>query len=93
MIVLPTSEAANAVAGGQHTDAQVGVDAGIASSSCKILVLTVWDVKMGLRVTVFLCKTKVDDIDLISTLANPHEEVVGLDVTVDEGFGVDVLNA
>ncbi len=62
----------------------MGVDRGVTGGTSQVLVLTVWDVKVCLRVAVFLSQTEVDDIDLISTLANAHQEVVGLDVTVDE---------
>jgi len=48
--------------------------------------------EVGLGVTVFLSQTKINDVDLISTLANAHQKVVGLDITVDERFGVNVLN-
>lgn len=48
--------------------------------------------EVGLGVTIFLSQTKVDDIDLVSAFANAHQEVVGLDITMDEGFGVDVLD-
>ena len=48
---------------------------------------------MGLGVAVLLGETKVDDIDLVAALANAHEEVVGLDITVDERLCVDVLDA
>ena len=74
-------------------DAKVGVDTGVTGSSGKVLVLTVGDVEVSLGVTVFLGKTKVNNVDLVSTLANAHQEVVGLDITVDEGFGMDVLDA
>jgi hypothetical protein len=50
-------------------------------------------VKVSLWVTVFLGQPKVNNIDLISELADTHEEVVRLDITVDEGPGVDVLDA
>lgn len=72
---------------------QVSVDTGITSGTSEVLVLTVGDVEVGLGVTVFLGQTKVNDIDLVSTLANTHQEIVGLDITVDEGFGMDVLDA
>ena len=74
-------------------DTKVGVDTGVTGSSGKVLVLTVGDVEVSLGVTVFLGKTKVNNVDLVSTLANAHQEVVGLDITVDEGFGMDVLDA
>lgn len=76
-----------------RTDAQVSVDGGIPGRSGEVLVLSVGNVEVRLGVTVLLGETKVDNIDLVATLADTHEEVVGLDVTVDEGLGVDVLDA
>lgn len=73
-------------------DTQVGVDGGVTGSTSQVLVLSVGDVKVGLRVPVLLGKTKVDDIDLVATLSDPHQKVVRLDVAVDEVAGVDVLN-
>ena len=76
-----------------HTDAQMGINGSITSSTRQVLVLPIWDVEMGLRVTVLLGQTKINDIDLVAALADAHEEVVRLDITVDEGLGVDVFNA
>ena len=70
----------------------MSVDGRITGGSCQVLVLTIWYVEVSLRVAVFFCQSKVDDIDLISTLSNSHQEVVRLDITVDERFGMDVLN-
>lgn len=77
----------------ERTNAKMGVDGGITSGTRQVLVLSVWDVEVSLRVTVLLRQTKVDNIDLVATLANTHQEVVGLDITVDERLGVDVLDA
>jgi hypothetical protein len=74
-------------------DTQVGVDTSVTSSTGQVLVLTVWNVEVSLGVTVLLGQAKVNNIDLVSTLANAHEEVVGLDVAVDERLGVNVLDA
>lgn len=74
-------------------DTKMGVDTGITGSTSQVLIFTVRDVEVSLRVAVLLGETKVDHIDLVSTLANSHEEVVGLDITVDEGLGMDVLDA
>ena len=71
----------------------MGVDGGITSSSGQVLVLPIRNVEVGLRVTVLLGQTEIDDIDLIAALADAHEEVVRLDITVDEGLGMDVLDA
>ena len=70
----------------------MGVDASITCSARQVLVLTVWDVEVRLRVTVLLSKTKVNNVDLVTPLSNAHQEVVRLDVAVDEGLGVDVLD-
>jgi hypothetical protein len=77
----------------KHTDAQVGVDRSITSGTRQVLVLTVWDVEVCLGVPVLLGQTKVNDIDLVASLANTHQEVVRLNITVDEALGVNVLNA
>ena len=74
-------------------NAEVGVDAGIASGTGQVLVLAVRNVKVRFRVAIFFGQTKVDDVDLIAALADAHEKVVRLNVTVDEGLGVDVLDA
>lgn len=75
------------------TDTQVSVDGSITSSTGQIFVLPIRDMEVGFWVTVLLGQSEINDIDLVATLANAHEEVVRLDVTVDEGLGVDVLNA
>lgn len=94
-----TAEVEHDIAEGLHIitaglfDTEMGVDGGVAGGTGEVLVLTVGDVEVSLGVTVFLGETKVDDIDLVAALADAHEEVVGLDITVDEGLGVDVLDA
>jgi hypothetical protein len=76
-----------------RTDTQVSVDTGVTGSTSQVLVLSVRDVEVSLGIAVLLGQTKVDDIDLVAALANAHEEVVGLDIAVDEGLGVNVLDA
>lgn len=71
----------------------MGVNGGVTSGTRQVLVLSVWDVEVRLGVTVLLGKTKVDNIDLVTTLTDAHQEVVGLDITVDKGLGVNVLDA
>lgn len=43
-------------------------------------------------VAVFLGQAEVDDVDQVALLAEPHQEVVRLHVSVDEVLGVDVFN-
>lgn len=76
-----------------HTDTQVSVDGGVTGGTSQVLVLSVGNVEVRLGVAVLLSQTEIDDIDLVATLADTHQEVVGLDITVDKGFGVNVLDA
>lgn len=71
----------------------MSIDRSITGSAGKVLVLTVRDVEVSLGVTVLLGQTEINHVDLVSSLANAHKEVVWLDVTVDERLGMDVLNA
>ena len=75
-----------------HTDTQVSVDRSVPSGTRQVLVLTVWDVEVGLWVSVLLGQTKVDNVDLVASLANAHQEVIWLDIAVDEGLCVDVFD-
>jgi hypothetical protein len=70
----------------------VSVDAGIAGGTSQVLVLSVRNVEVRLGIAVLLGKTEINDVDLVAALANAHEEVVWLDITVDKRLGVDVLN-
>ena len=69
------------------------VNRSIASCSREVLVLSVGDMEVGLRIAVLLSETKVDHIDLVPTLANTHQEVVRLDIAVDKITRMDVLDA
>jgi hypothetical protein len=71
----------------------MGVDGGVMGHASQVLVLPVRDMKMCLRVSELLCETEIADIDLISTLADPHKEVVGLYVPVDEVARMDIFDA
>jgi hypothetical protein len=71
---------------------QVRVDGGVTSSTSQVLVLTIRDVQVSLGVTVLLGETEIDNVDLVATLANTHQEIVRLNVTVDKVARVDVLD-
>ena len=74
-------------------DAQVRVDGGVARGARQGLVLAVGDVAVRIEVAVLLGEAEVDDVDRGPAAAGAHEEIVGLDVAVDEGAAVDVLDA
>lgn len=68
------------------------VDRSVAGSASKVLVLAVGDVLVCASIAVFLGKAKVDDVDQVAFLTQPHQKVVWLHVSVDEILGVDVFN-
>ena len=71
----------------------MGVDGSVSSCAGQVLVLAIRDVKVSLGVSVLFGKSEIDNIDLISSLANAHEEIVGLDVSVDKISRMDVLDS
>lgn len=77
-----------------RTFPQVGVDAHVACCPRQALVLSVGDVFFGLGVYILFGQAKIDDVDGVLPLAArpPHQEVLWLDVSVDQAFGVDVLH-
>lgn len=44
-------------------------------------------------ISVFLCKAKVDHVYHISELVGSHQEVLWLDIAMDEGLGVEIIDA
>ena len=71
----------------------MSIDTCVTGCASEVFVFAVGDVEMSFWVAVFFGETKVDYIDLVAAFADAHEEVVGFDVAVDKGFGVDVLDA
>jgi len=48
---------------------------------------------MSLGVAELLCETEIDNIDLVTTLADTHQEIVRFDIAMNEVAGVDVLDS
>jgi len=71
----------------------VSVDGGVSRGTREVLVLPVRNVQVGLRVAVFLGETKIDHVHLVTAFADTHQEVVGLDVSVDEVPRMNVLDS
>ena len=72
-------------------DANVRVDRGITSGSGQVLVLAVGDVLVGAGIAVLLGKAEIDDVDDRLTLPETNKEIIGLNVAMDEGLGMDVF--
>ena len=60
------------------------VDGGIAGGPS--------EVGMWIGIKIFLGKNKVNDVDLVGLGIYVNGEVVGLDVTMQKSFAVDVFN-
>ena len=72
---------------------QMSIDGGVTSGAGQVLVLPVGNVKVGLRVSIFLGETEIDYIHLVAALPDSHQEVIRLDVTVNKVPRMDVLDA
>ena len=57
------------------------------------LVLPIRNVQVGLGIPVLFRQSEIDDVDLVPTLADAHQKVVGLDIPVDKVARVNVLYA
>lgn len=68
------------------------VDGSISGRTDHMLVLTIWNVDLCIGVLVLLCKAEIDNMDQGVKLANTHEEIFRLDITVDERFVMNVFD-
>mmetsp|Transcript_24934 Transcript_24934/g.73988 ORF Transcript_24934/g.73988 Transcript_24934/m.73988 type:complete len:422 (-) Transcript_24934:15-1280(-) len=73
-------------------DAEMRVDGRVPRRAGQVLVLAVRDVLVRLGVAVLFREPKVDAVDQVGLAAEPDQVVVGLDVAVDEGLVVNVLD-
>jgi len=48
---------------------------------------------VGLGIPVLFGQTEIDHVDLVSTLADSHQKVVGLDISVDKVSRVNVFDS
>lgn len=69
------------------------VHRGVACGSREALAVAIRDVLMGLRVLKSLCQAEVNHVYRGRMIAQPDEEIVGLDIPVDEMARVDVFDA
>ena len=69
------------------------VDGSVPGCTGQVFVFPVGNVLSGSNVPVFLCQAKVDHEEFVAMAPDAHQEVIGLDVAVDEGLVVYVLNA
>ena len=72
-------------------DAEVGVEARVASCAREGLVVFEGDVSTGLGVFVAFGESKVNQVEHVLLLAGAYQEVVWLDVSVQEAVRVHVL--
>ena len=67
------------------------VNACVSSGSSQVLVLPVGNVLVRSGIPVLLGQTKVYYIDQVSFLSQTHQEIVGLDISMDEVLGMNIL--
>lgn len=59
------------------------INTSVTSCTSKILVFSVRNMLMSLRVSVFLGETKIDQVNNISFLSNTDKEVIWLNISVN----------
>jgi hypothetical protein len=66
-----------------------------ADVNCAILVKFLFSLyemcRWVFRSLNFFCQTEIDYIDLVTMLANPYQEIVGLDVSMDKVARVNLF--
>ena len=67
------------------------INTSISCRSSEIFVFPVWYMLMGPSISVLLCQTKVNDVDKISFLAEAHQEIVWLHITMNEILAVHIF--
>jgi hypothetical protein len=72
---------------------QMSIDRSVPSGTSQVLVLPVGDMQVSLGVSVLLGQTEINDIDLIASFPNAHEEIVGFDISVDKVSRVNVFDS
>mmetsp|Transcript_10209 Transcript_10209/g.27873 ORF Transcript_10209/g.27873 Transcript_10209/m.27873 type:complete len:271 (+) Transcript_10209:176-988(+) len=72
---------------------QVRVDRRIPRRPRQIFVFTVGNVDVRLWVSVLFCQTVVNHVHLVGPTTQPHQKVIRLDISVDEGLRVQVLDS
>jgi hypothetical protein len=65
-----------------HTNAKMSINACISCCTGQILVVFVLNMYMSLVISVFLCQTKINQVDMVTLLASSHEEVIRFYVSV-----------
>lgn len=73
-------------------DTEMGVNGGVSRGTRQVLVLSVRDVQVGLWVPVLFGQTEIDHVDLVAALADSHQKVIGLDVSMDKVSRVNVFD-
>ena len=73
-------------------DTQVRVDGDVTGSSSGVLVLLVRDVNIGPGVKELLGETEINDVDLMVTPSDAHEEVVRFNIAVNEMSRVNIFD-
>ena len=73
----------------------MGIDRHVSCCYAQTLSLSVWDMLLGLWVSILFGHSEIDDMDDIGGFGTgaSDEEVVGLDVSVDQVAVVDRLHS
>lgn len=68
----------------------MGVDRGVPGCPCERFAFLVGNVTFFLEEA--FCKSEINEVDFVLFLPKTHQEIVGLNVSVQKHSGVQVLN-
>ncbi|KAH3666033.1 hypothetical protein OGAPHI_004222 [Ogataea philodendri] len=71
----------------------MSVDGSVSGSSGKILVLSIRNVEMSSWVSELFSQSKINNVNLRAFFTNTHQEVIGLDISMNETSSVDELDS
>jgi hypothetical protein len=71
----------------------MGVNACIPGSTSQILVFPVYYMLVCSGITILFGKTKVNNVDLVSSSSKTHEEVVRFDISMKKALCMHILHS
>lgn len=74
-------------------NANVCVDAGVASRAGQVLIFAIGNVLMRAWIAVLFGQTEIDNVNDALALAQTNQEIVGFDIAVNKRFGMDIFQA
>mmetsp|Transcript_13817 Transcript_13817/g.28512 ORF Transcript_13817/g.28512 Transcript_13817/m.28512 type:complete len:280 (-) Transcript_13817:601-1440(-) len=74
-------------------DSNVGIDGSVSGGSRQVFVFAVGNVLVGAWIPVLFGQSEINNVNHTLALSQSNQEIVGLDISVNKGFRVDVFQS